>query len=76
MTKQLVPVALAAAKKRAAGLVAASDMKRFYANLRGMADARKSMHGQKAYIVNEVDMIEKDPEMATDKNQKQVLKAP
>lgn len=70
------PVALAAAKKHAAAVAAANDTKRFDADLRGIADARKFIRRQMVYIVNEVDLIEKDPKVATDEDHDEPFQAP
>lgn len=70
------PVALAAAKKYAAAVAAANETKRFDANLRGIADARKFIRRQMVYIVNEVDLIEKDPKIATDEDHEEPFQAP
>lgn len=70
------PVALAAAKKYAAAVAAANDTKRFDADLRGIADARKFIRRQMVYIVNEVDLIEKDPKVATDEDHDEPFQAP
>lgn len=70
------PVALAAAKKYAAAIAAANETERFHADLRGIADARKFIRRQMVYIVNEVDLIEKDPKIATDEDHEEPFQAP
>ncbi|PSR82112.1 hypothetical protein BD289DRAFT_454493 [Coniella lustricola] len=64
------------AKQRAAALAAAVDTSRFEASLRGMADARKFIRRQMIYIVNEVDLIEKDPKLATDEDHEEPFQSP
>lgn len=70
------PVALAAAKKYEAALIAAHDTRRFSADLRGFANARNFIRRQMVYIVNEVDLIEKDPKIATDEEHEEPFQAP
>lgn len=69
-------VALSAAKKYAAALTAADDTKPFLASLRGLSDARKFCRRQMVYIVNEVDLIEKDPKVATDQDHEEPFQSP
>ena len=69
-------VALLAAKKHAAAITAALDTTRFEASLRGLSDARKYIRRQMVYIVNEVDLIEKDPKIATDEDHEEPFQSP
>ncbi|KAF2151443.1 hypothetical protein K461DRAFT_280233 [Myriangium duriaei CBS 260.36] len=68
--------ALLAAKKYAAALAAATDVSRFEASVRGLSDARKFIRRQMVYIVNEVDLIEKDPKVATDEDHDEPFQSP
>ena len=44
------------------------DVTRFEASVKGLSDARTAIRRQMARIVNEVDIIEKDPKLATDED--------
>lgn len=70
------PIALAAAKRHEAILAAAKETKRFDADLRGIANARKFIRTQMVHIVNEVDLIEGDPKIATDEEHEEPFQAP
>jgi hypothetical protein len=54
----------------------AADISRFDASLRGISDARKFIRRQMVYIVNEVDLIEKDPKIATDQDHEEPFQSP
>lgn len=64
-----------ALKKHAAAVAIASDTSHFDASLKGLADARKYIRRQMVYIVNEVDLIEKDPKVATDEDHDEPFQA-
>lgn len=68
--------AVSALQKYAAAVNAAADTSRFAASLKGLADARKFIRRQMVYIVNEVDLIEKDPKVATDEDHEEPFQAP
>ncbi|EXJ55901.1 hypothetical protein A1O7_08832 [Cladophialophora yegresii CBS 114405] len=68
--------ALAAAKSYAAALAAAVDTTPFQASLQGLSDARKFIRRQMVYIVNEIDLIEKDPKVATDEEHEEPFQSP
>ncbi|KAF2656901.1 hypothetical protein K491DRAFT_354908 [Lophiostoma macrostomum CBS 122681] len=52
------------------------DMTRFDASIKGLSDARIAIRRQMARIVNEVDLIEKEPKKATDEDHKEPFQAP
>ena len=52
------------------------DLSRFEASLRGLANARKAIRRQMMRIVNEVDLIEKDPKLATDEDHQEPFQSP
>jgi hypothetical protein len=68
--------ALIAAKTYAAALSAAVDTTPFNASLQGLSDARKFIRRQMVYVVNEVDLIEKDPKVATDEEHEEPFQSP
>ncbi|CAI6340662.1 unnamed protein product [Periconia digitata] len=49
---------------------------RYDASVKGLGDARTEIRKQMARIVNEVDLIEKDPEIATDDNHAEPFQSP
>lgn len=57
-------------------LTAATDNSRFSASLEGLANARKFIRRQMIYIVNEVDLITKDPSVATQEDHEEPFQAP
>jgi len=68
--------ALIAAKNYAAALTAAADTTSFSASLQGLSEARKFIRRQMVYIVNEVDLIEKNPKVATDEEHEEPFQSP
>lgn len=52
------------------------DNTRFEASLKGLSDARTVVRRQMARIVNEVNLIEKDPKLATDEDHSEPFQAP
>ncbi|KAK5942982.1 hypothetical protein PMZ80_003987 [Knufia obscura] len=54
----------------------AHDTRRFDASLKGLSDARTAVRRQMMYIVNEVDLIEGDPTIATDEKHQEPFQAP
>jgi hypothetical protein len=52
------------------------DMTRFDASIKGLSDARIAIRRQMARIVNEVDLIEKEPKKATDEDHQEPFQAP
>jgi hypothetical protein len=52
------------------------DLTRFKASLRGLSDARIAIRRQMMRIVNEVDLIEKDPKKATDEDHQEPFQPP
>lgn len=52
------------------------DMSRFEASIKGLSDARKAIRRQMVRIVNEVDIIEKDPKKATDEDNEEPFQSP
>lgn len=81
-TLEIVPWDLVDAERQATsgGSSAAADPKedltRFDASLRGLSDARKAIRAQMTEIVNEVDLIEKEPKKATDKDHVEPFQSP
>ncbi|OHF00894.1 hypothetical protein CORC01_03722 [Colletotrichum orchidophilum] len=57
-------------------LQSAVDISRFEASMRGISDARKFIRRQMVYIVNEVDLIEKDPRIATEQDHEEPFQSP
>ncbi|KAF2743081.1 hypothetical protein M011DRAFT_529339 [Sporormia fimetaria CBS 119925] len=49
---------------------------KFEASLKGLSDARTAVRRQMARIVNEVDLIEKDPKLATDEDHHEPYQSP
>ena len=68
--------ALIAAKSYAAALAAAVETTAFKASLEGLSDARKFIRRQMLYVVNEIDLIEKDPKVATDEEHEEPFQSP
>lgn len=66
----------AEAQQYLASLQTAADISRFEASMRGISDARKFIRRQMVYIVNEVDLIEKDPKIATDQDHEEPFQSP
>lgn len=54
----------------------AADTSKFEASMKGLSDARKFIRRQMVYIVNEVDLIEKDPKVATDQDHEEPFQSP
>lgn len=52
------------------------DLSRFEASLEGLSAARKAIRRQMVRIVNEVDIIEKDPKKATDEDREEAFQSP
>ncbi len=52
------------------------DLSRFEASVKGLSDARKAIRRQMMRIVNEVDLIEKDPKIATDEDREEPFQSP
>ncbi|KAH7165330.1 hypothetical protein EDB81DRAFT_852234 [Dactylonectria macrodidyma] len=66
----------AEAQQYLAALQSAADISRFEASMKGISDARKFIRRQMVYIVNEVDLIEKDPKIATDQDHEEPFQSP
>lgn len=52
------------------------DLSRFEASVQGLSAARKAIRRQMVRIVNEVDIIEKDPKKATDEDRDEPFQSP
>ena len=52
------------------------DTTKFEASLKGLEDAKKAIRRQMAVIVNEVDIVEKDPKLATDEDHHEPFQSP
>jgi len=52
------------------------DLTRFEASIKGLSDARVAIRRQMARIVNEVDLVEKNPKLATDEDHKEPFQSP
>lgn len=52
------------------------DLSRFEATMKGLSEARRAIRRQMARIVNEVDVIEKDPKLATDEDHQEPFQSP
>lgn len=52
------------------------DLSRFEASVEGLSAARKAIRRQMVRIVNEVDIIEKDPKKATDEDREEPFQSP
>ncbi len=52
------------------------DLTRFEASIKGLSDARVAIRRQMARIVNEVDLVEKNPRLATDEDHKEPFQSP
>ncbi|KAG9960506.1 hypothetical protein KCU61_g6435, partial [Aureobasidium melanogenum] len=52
------------------------DLTRFEASVKGLSDARIAIRRQMMRIVNEVDLIEKDPKKATDEDHQEPFQSP
>lgn len=52
------------------------DLSRFEASMKGLSDARKAIRRQMVRVVNEVDLIEKDPKKATDEDREEPFQSP
>ena len=52
------------------------DLSHFDASIKGLSDARKAIRRQMARIVNEVDLMEKDPKKATDEDHEEPFQSP
>ncbi|KAH7376388.1 hypothetical protein B0T11DRAFT_335564 [Plectosphaerella cucumerina] len=57
-------------------LKSAANISRFDASMKGISDARKFIRRQMIHIVNEVDLIEKDPKVATDQDREEPFQSP
>lgn len=66
----------AEAQQYLAALQSAADISRFEASMKGISEARKFIRRQMVYIVNEVDLIEKDPKIATDQDHEEPFQSP
>lgn len=64
-------------KNEATGLYPyVEDESRFDATVKGLSDARKVIRRQMMRIVNEVDLMEKDPKLATDEDHQEPFQSP
>lgn len=66
----------AEAQQYLTALQSAADVSRFEPSMKGISDARKFIRRQMVYIVNEVDLIEKDPKVATDQDHEEPFQSP
>lgn len=69
-------VATTTAKGQQAVANSPDDVSQFEANVAGISIARKSIRRQMVYIVNEVDLIEKSPKVATDQDHEEPFQSP
>ncbi|KAF4446873.1 Mannose-binding lectin [Fusarium austroafricanum] len=66
----------AEAQQYLTALQCAADISRFEPSMKGISDARKFIRRQMVYIVNEVDLIENDPKIATDQDHEEPFQPP